>query len=213
VLARLRQHPNVTEASPGGDHALTFGTRHVDVGTLEDLRGLVEIVDNNPMVCADSFAVPSPLSTLIAIAVDPIREAGLLIEEPVVQTNLNGPDPEPFLGYSVTVSTDTLDFGSVGVATVIAAIRTPDRLEDLDDLYEERFGRSFYVRRAEGADWDTKLVAGQAFAAYRLRIAPDEPFSLLTIQVMSDLNGKLGSAQVVHAFNVMNGFEETLGIH
>lgn len=28
-----------------------------------DLRGLVEIVDNNPMVCADRFAVPGPAAT------------------------------------------------------------------------------------------------------------------------------------------------------
>jgi N-acetyl-gamma-glutamylphosphate reductase len=36
--------------------------------------------------------------------------------------------------------------------------------------------------------------------------------SLLTVQVMIDRNGKGGAAQVVHAFNVMNGFEESLGI-
>jgi N-acetyl-gamma-glutamylphosphate reductase len=100
----------------------------------------------------------------------------------------------------------------VVVATVIAAIQTPPRLQDIDDLYEERFGRSFFVQRQDSGDWDVKLVLGTQNAVYRLRIAPDEPQSLLTIQVMADENGKCGAGALVHAMNVMAGFEESLGL-
>ncbi len=172
----------------------------------------MEIVDNNPLICTNQFSVPSPLATLILIAVSPLIDAGLLLEPPVVQTNLAVENLDEFLGFDATISSEPQSFGSVGVSTVISAIQTPARVEDLDDLYEERYGRSFYVRRAEQGIWDTQEVAGKPHAAYRLRIAPDNPSSLLTVQVMADLDGKLGSAQVIHAFNVMNGFEETAGI-
>jgi N-acetyl-gamma-glutamylphosphate reductase len=56
------------------------------------------------------------------------------------------------------------------------------------------------------------LVAGKPFSAYRLRVVPDEPNSLLTVRLLSDPLGKCGAAQVVHAMNVMCGFEESLGI-
>ena len=105
-----------------------------------------------------------------------------------------------------------MDFGTVVAATVISAIQTPDRLEDLDDLYEEAFGRSFFVRRDEASEWDVKLVKSKPHSLYRMRISPDKPQSLLTVQVMADKDGKCGAAQVVHCMNVMAGFEETLGI-
>ena len=55
-------------------------------------------------------------------------------------------------------------------------------------------------------------VRGKPFAVYRLRFAPDESKSLLTVQVMADSRGKCGAGQVVHALNVMCGFEESLGV-
>jgi len=68
------------------------------------------------------------------------------------------------------------------------------------------------VTRPDGQAWDPSLVARKAAAAYRLSFAADDPTSLLTVRIMADKDGKCGSAQVVHAMNVMCGFEETLGI-
>lgn len=118
------------------------------------------------------------------------------------------------LGWAegLTLVGEEADLGGAVAATVICAVRTPERLEDLDDLYEERYGRTFYMRRDESAEWHVNLVLGQPFALYRLRIAPDEPNSLLTIQIMADAEGKCGAAQLVHAMNVMCGFEESLGL-
>ena len=112
----------------------------------------------------------------------------------------------------LTVAHEPVDLGTVAAATVIAAITTPGRLEDLDDLYVERYGRSFYVERDESESWDAERVMGRPQAEYRLRVTPGDEHSLLTIQIMSDREGKCGAAQLVHAMNVMCGFEESLGI-
>src|SRR5262249_50204787 len=85
-------------------------------------------------------------------------------------------------------------------------------LEELDELYDEVYGRSFFVRES-GGDWDTRQVASHPHAAYRLRVTPgDDGKHLLTVQVMADRDGKCGAAQVVHLMNVMCGLEETLGL-
>jgi hypothetical protein len=176
-------------------------------------------MDNNPLVCADAASVPDPASTLALIALGPLIRAGLLHERPTLMINVEADETQvdAFLAREgwregATVSSESLDFGSVVAATVMAEVRTPKRLEDLDDLYEECYGRSFFVRRDEMADWDVSLVQGKPHALYRMRIAVEDPVSLLTIQVMADRDGKCGAAQIVHCMNVMAGFEETFGI-
>ncbi len=142
-----------------------------------------------------------------------------MAEAPTVLVNVPGESAllDAFLakeGWTegAILAVEEVDFGSVCAATVIAAILTPSRLEDIDDLYEEAYGRSFFVTRDEDSDWDAKLVQAQPHGLYRLRIAADVPQSLLTVQVMADRNGKCGAAQIVHCMNVMAGFEETLAI-
>ncbi|HWA82015.1 MAG TPA: hypothetical protein VG820_01175, partial [Fimbriimonadaceae bacterium] len=183
------------------------------------LRGLVELIDNNPLVCADEFSLPSPAATLALIALGPLAEAGLIVERPTMLVNVEAEEEEISaflepLGWAdgLTVSSETVDLGGAVAATIICAVATPDRIEDLDDLFDERYGRSFFVRRDEASDWHVSLVLDRPYAVYRLRISPDMPYSLLTIQVMASREGKCGAAQVVHALNVMCGFEESLGI-
>ncbi len=181
--------------------------------------GVVELTDNNPLVCADAFSVPSPASTLAVLAMGPLAEAGLIAERPVMLVNVDSDEDElaAFLATygwrdGALTSYEPMDLSGVVAASVICSVPTPERLEDLDDLFEERYGRSFFVRRSDEEAWDTKMVAGKPHAAYRLRVSPDEPNSLLTIQIMADCNGKCGAGQIVHAMNVMCGFEESLGI-
>ncbi len=220
----LLTHPSVTKVDVDDAGFLSFSQdvwkREIRVGHLSDgPSGLMELIDNNPVVCADRVGVPCPAGTLALIALGPIAQAGILFEAPTMLTNAPGSlaEVEADLlsidwNQGITLETQDVDLGEVYAATVIAAVRTPDDLEEIDDIYEERFGRSFFVRRDETSDWDVSLVRGQAHAVYRLRIAPDSPYSLLTIQVMADRDGKCGAAQLVHALNVMCGFEESLGI-
>ena len=185
----------------------------------EPQRGILEIMDNNPLVCADSMSVPTAGATLAMVALGPLASGGLIAESPTIITTEVLEEAEVdalmeplgwFGGCYVHVEPQPL--GSVAAATVMVAIHTPPELDDLDALFEERYGRTFFVRRDEGSAWDVGLVAGQPFALYRLRIAPDEPVSLLTVLAIADREGKGGAAQVVHAMNVMAGFEESLGI-
>jgi N-acetyl-gamma-glutamylphosphate reductase len=221
----LANHPRVDKWVPGESDATLeweengrvrrIYTARPDVA----LKGVVELVDNNPLVCADAFSVPGPASTLALLALGPALDAGIVIERPTLLTNVETSEDEiaPFLetvGWTsgITVMGDAVDMEGAIAATAICAIKTPERLEDLDDLYDERYSRSFFVRRDESAEWHVNLIREKPWAAYRLRISPDMPYSLLTIQIMADLQGKCGAAQVVHAFNVMCGFEESLGI-
>ncbi len=182
------------------------------------LKGLVEVLDNNPLVCADMFSVPGPVATLGLIALAPLISSGLLVESPTVLTNLRAEDTDvaPFLedlGWhdGITIHSEDVELAGVGAATALCVVRTPERLEDIDDLYEEAYGRAFFVHRDEESEWDVNHVAGGPNAIFRLRINADEPHSLLRIQVLADKEGKCGAAQVVHAFNIMAGFEESLG--
>jgi hypothetical protein len=225
LLGLLRNHPRVTTVSETDSVAqLSWdqGSRKraifVGDGGIEP-RGVIELTDNNPLVCTDIFSLPSAAGTLAVLALGPLAEAGLLVERPTMLVNVRADEVEiaPFLaplGWSdgLTVSDEPTDLGGAIAATVICKVPTPDRLEDLDDLYEERYGRSFFVRRDDEAEWHVSLVIGKPYAIYRLRISPDDPLSLLAIQIMAGKDGKCGAAQIVHAMNVMCGFEESLGI-
>jgi N-acetyl-gamma-glutamylphosphate reductase len=224
TAALLRDHPFIQRIDLTDSEDLQFDLdgwrRAVRTGPGPNRPfGLVELEDNNPLVCADEIGLPSAAGSLALIAVGPLVEAGILIEAPSMLTNagadelLVARDLES-VGWheGVTLSNEPLNLEGVFAATVIAAIRTPEDLNEIDDLYEERFGRSYFVRRDEASTWDINLVHGRPHAAFRLRISPDDPHSLLTIQVMADAKGKCGAAQRVHAMNVMCGFEETLGL-
>jgi len=220
----LLAHPCVTQVVSDDSGVFTFThdqwSREILIGnTLDAPSGLLELIDNNPIVCADRIGVPTAAGTLALIALGPIVQAGLLIESPTMLTNAPGTSdsvgPELLSidwSQGITFEHQEVDLGSVYAATVIAAISTPEDLDDIDDIYEERFGRSLFVRRDEASEWDVSLVRGKPFALYRLRIAADQPYSLLTVQVMADRDGKCGASQLVHAMNVMCGYEESLGI-
>jgi hypothetical protein len=226
ALERLmREHPRVSSVvgglvGPALRWTQNDWERQIFVGRPDvHLLGIVELTDNNPLVCADSFSVPGPAGTLACLALGPLAEAGLIVERPTMLVNVEAGEDEisPFLepfGWTegLTVGGEATDLGGVVAATISVAISTPERLQDLDDLFEERYGRSFFVRHDASSDWHVSLALGKPYAVYRLRIAPDEPHSLLTVQIMADRNGKCGAAQVVHAFNVMCGFEESLGV-
>jgi N-acetyl-gamma-glutamylphosphate reductase len=207
-------------AARGVSFSIGEWEREVAVGDAKlPLYGLVEVMDNNPLVCADAISIPGPAATMALIAIAPLAQAGLIADAPVLMLNFAAEEEEIILALKtcgwdggVTFHTELLDLDGVYAATVMAAIRTPDDLEDLDALYDEQFGRSFYIRRDETSEWDPSLVKGKPYALYRLRISPDEPNSMLTIRILSDQNGKCGAAQIVHAMNVMCGFEESLGI-
>lgn len=225
LLKLLERHPEVgLSENSGRPGSLVFSigdrTREVSAGdpSIEE-SGLLELIDNNPLVCADVVSVPGPAATLALIALGPLIRAGMLVERPMMQfsSEFSGEDVDGFLesaGWSagIDVTGGDEDLGTVLAANVMALIRTPDDWSDIDELYDECFGRSFYVHDRPEGEWDTKLVEGRPFAVYRLRSTPGEENSLLTIQVMADKDGKCGAAQMLHAMNVMCGFEECEGL-
>ncbi len=224
VARLLQRHPFVELVDGGPLTGLEFSQgiwqRAVFVGrSEEEQRGILEIMDNNPLVCADSMSVPSAGATLAMIALGPLASGGLIADSPTIAVTVPTDDAEidalmePLGWYGGSyVHFEPQPLDSVVAATVMVAIKTPEELDDIDALYEERYGRTFFVRRDEDSEWDSTLVAGQPYALYRLLVAPDEGTSLLTIRVIADRDGKAGAAQVVHAMNVMAGFEESLGL-
>ena len=85
LLSFLRSHPHVKEVVEGGGPGLRFWqgpwARSIEVGNPSlEVAGLVELMDNNPLVCADVASVPDPASTLTLIAIGPLIRAGLLVE-------------------------------------------------------------------------------------------------------------------------------------
>lgn len=224
LAERFSKHPHViVESAPsqieGVEFAIGSWKRRLLLRREQHgVKGLPELMDNNPLVCADQASVPNPLTTLALIALGPLIRAGILLEPPSILSNIDD-DSElnDYLGDEGWLRGADVAFvesllANAGTAVVIAMIQTPQHESDIDALYEECYSRSFYVRRDEDSEWDVRLVAGKPFAKYRLRISDDDAASLLTIQVLADLDGKCGSAQAVHMFNIMCGFEESLGI-
>jgi N-acetyl-gamma-glutamylphosphate reductase len=222
LLKLLFNHRRVEASKSGNENLEIFGETIRSIKPLvssQDFGGLIELMDNNPIVCADVVHVPSPAATLSLIALGPLTEAGLLLEEPVIMLSFD--EDEEYIAATLhtvnwnkgfTLGYDCLDTGSVRAATIIAKISKLSDENAIDELYEERYGRSFMIRRDEESTWDTNLVDKKPWAVYRLRISEGDNFDLLTIQVMADINGKLGAAQYVHTLNVMMGFEESIGL-
>lgn len=218
----LTQHPMVTKLEAGD--SFTFDSvggwrRTVSEGAYHaEVFGLVELIDNNPMICADEVSVPSPASTLSLIALGPISQAGLIQGEVVVHINVL-PTEEEFLsalasiGCSapITVGVDEVDLEGVYACSAIIPVSDEMTLSDVEDIFHEVYDRTFYVRRA--TEWHVKEVLGHPWAAYSLHLGEgNEGETLLTVRVMADKSGKCGAAQMIHAFNVMAGYEESTGI-
>jgi N-acetyl-gamma-glutamylphosphate reductase len=244
VLELLRAHPGVT-AVEAGDSLLKFTLegrdRTISRGdSSAELYGLVEMIDNNPLVCADSFSLPGPAAMLASIALGPVIDAGLPKDRPILHFSFPvdsgeviealkrfGPDTQPRVlaprpgqpEIGVEVLTE-LFRGEAPMATAVAvrvvvAIPANVSQADLVPVLEERFGRSLYVRQTpHGTSWHREDIDGKAFARYRVGVSHQS--SLINnhalIEVISDPQGKVGAAGVVHAMNVMAGFEESLGL-
>lgn len=225
---RLRGHPGFTisgEPTKKVLFARDGWNREIIVGrpgrqaVNGSLYGLPELADNNPLVCADLFSVPSPEATLALIGLGPLVRAGLIVEDPVVQLSFDpahgdiGPALAE-LGWQgdVVIHADPQALGSVLAAVCMAEIEAMPDYSELDSLFEEAFGRSFFIRGVDALTWDVEHVRGWDNAVYTLRVSPFEDRALVTVLVMADKNGKCGAGQIVHAMNVMCGFEECLGL-
>jgi N-acetyl-gamma-glutamylphosphate reductase len=226
----LRQHPYLTlqDGEPENGAALTFmrqnRKRSIAVGAGKgEIFGLPELMDNNPLVCTDSGAVPSPESTLAIIALGPLIRSSVLAEPPAIifahmPSDETADEIDATLAASgwfegATYATDPQDLGTAMACTIMAMVTIgEDSLHEIDSIYEEAYSRAFFVQESPAGEWDTKLVVNKPLALYKLRVTPHDTQSLLTIQVLADKNGKCGASQIIHMMNIMAGFEETLGL-
>ncbi len=223
--ALIHRHPQVERGAATSSAALPFRVgawqRGVQVGHPAcEVYGLVELMDNNPMVCADEVSVPGPAATLALIGLGPLLRAGLVQDTPVIQFSFEGDDEDLSAALQSMGATDDpivqaapQEMETVRAAIIHVEVPSTDVPQEYDDLFDEAYGRSFFVHRHTAEEWHAAQVLGQPHALYQLRWSPgDGPTGLLTILVMADIHGKLGAAQLVHAMNVMAGLEESLGI-
>jgi DNA-binding transcriptional LysR family regulator len=185
----LARHPRVALEDGSTDAALEFvdqgRRRAIHIGPGEGVFGLVELMDNNPLVCADVVRVPSALSTPALIALGPLIRAGILCERPVVIAgdigSLQDVDESlAALGWDQGVTLETAEgTAPCAAAAVLAVVETPQDENELDDLYDEAYGRSFFVRRDEASDWTPELVVGRPHAVFRVSMTPGGAQSLL----------------------------------
>lgn len=223
IAALLAKHPNVSKMLKTHASGIKFETnrpRYVlphSVGG--DLGGVVELMDNNPLVCSDSAWVPSPGGTLAVLALGPLLEAGLIVEPPAILLSFPEEESDVRLGLQsvgyngeFSFNCEDHDLGTVRGAYCIAKVSNPQSFDELDDIYDDRYGRSFFVRRTEDQPWNKELVEHKMWACFRLELTEGESESLLAIHIMADINGKAGAGQFVHTMNIMCGFEESLGL-
>ncbi|MDQ2985874.1 MAG: hypothetical protein M3R13_04030 [Armatimonadota bacterium] len=212
VVERFEEAPTMRiEFSGQGRHRIAYHGNAEVSGPY----GLTELMDNNPLVCADLASVTGPEATLALVALGPLAKAELLIERPAIAFNFStgsADEVDAALategwtgGASVATSDEAPDIFS---AQCIAQIRMPRDERDLTALYEECFGRSFFVRASSGP-----VVVSQSHATYALSIkAQGDGTALATVFAHSARNAKCGAGGLVHLFNVMASFEESLGV-
>lgn len=227
LLSLLQGHIGVmldSSRKPGRGMALEFEERGVERGIYvgqsdHPQHGLIEIMDNNPLVCAESISLPTPSATLALLCIAPLMRAGLISDEPVFQSNL--PEPTDRLCPDSGVpplehpfAWDQVDLDTRGIAALNALVPVrPSRRSDILDLFAEAYDRSFFVRRLQDEEWDVSLAVDQPYAVLKVADESDEEtIELVRVRAMSEPEGKCGAGQIVHAMNVMCGFEEHLGI-
>lgn len=222
LARRLAGHPFVQlEGQQQGTFTFQVHgrTRQIKIGEKSELMGIVELMDNNPLVCADEMAIPDAAGTLALIALGPVILSGAILVEPTLTFSFE-PDPvrvrqflQPHLP-EVVIAYEVQNLRSVCALHAMVEVDSSVPPDLFDALFDEAYGRSFYVHKCESDFWDIELVESKPVALYQLRYTPGDATtnSLLTIQVMADKDGKCGSAQVIHAMNVMAGLEECVGI-
>jgi N-acetyl-gamma-glutamylphosphate reductase len=181
--------------------------------------GLLELMDNNPVVCAEEVSLPSLAASLFLIALGPLLLSGLVTESPSFITNLACDQSEiqaaaGTVGWhqDVDVMTEPLEVSGTALGTGLAVVRSISDPEEFAAFYLERFGKSGVIRVGGGLEWSPDQVRGKPLAIYRVSVSPDMPHSLLSVQVMADATGAFQRAQLITAMNVMYGFEDELGL-
>lgn len=206
----LGRHPRLLPPQPGSLCALEFGLggyrRSVVVGFRKGCSpGVIELFDNNPIVCAETVCVPTPLATLALLAVDPLSKAGLVAGSTPIACSSSclAEEIEPFLealGDRVSVVCSSglpVDEGRLAVELRLSISL---RSGELREIYDEAYGRSMLVMRAGAIH--------PLAASYTVTQHEHGPI----VRFESPVDGKAGAAQVVQALNVMAGFEDSLGI-
>src|SRR5687767_8737898 len=149
LRASLERHPFVSlegfEEEPASRiEFITNRPRRVFHGNPSvELYGLTELMDNNPLVCADEAAVTGPAASLVMVALGPLAKAGLIADLPAVALNF-GPATdevdialagEGWLGGTATATDDGQP--ELLIAECICEIRVPSGVDDIGALYEE----------------------------------------------------------------------------
>lgn len=206
----VRRHPRLLSPQSGSMCALEFGLnsyrRSIVVGYRERYPvGLIELFDNNPIVCAETVCLPAPVSTLALLAIDPLSKAGLGSGTLHVSCSAHCEldDIKPFLnqlGDRVNLRLDARVVADEGCVAVEVELAGDQTAEDIEELYDDAYGRSLLVMR----DKEAHPLA----ASYSVVKVGDTA----VVRVASKIEGKAGAAQVIQALNVMAGFEDSLGI-
>jgi hypothetical protein len=210
VAAMLARHPGVElagECKPGEVLAWqgqTTRRRIVEPGAGAGLSGLVETMDNNPLVCAESFELPDAATTLALLAVAPAVRAGLVAGPVrfVFRPDLGGGGPgAAALGVEKFESRGEPGAEPPSVEAWFD-MPGPSGPQDLDEALQEAYGRAVFVRIGGGDP------SGRPWASVEGKVDGREA----CVVARADRRGKLGEAQAVHVFNVMAGFPESLGV-
>jgi hypothetical protein len=215
----LEQHPFVTidafeeQKSNHMEFSTNRPRRAYQGNPTTELYGLTELMDNNPLVCADEASVTGAAASLVMVALGPLARAELIASMPAIALNFGLATDE----IDIALAGEGWDGGTViatedGYADVLRAeciceIRVPDSIEDIGALYDECFGRSFFVREGSAP------ASGEAYASYALQVEDHGAGTALAkVTAAAAREGKCGAGGLVHMFNVMCGFEESLGV-
>ncbi|RMG24134.1 MAG: hypothetical protein D6724_06860, partial [Armatimonadetes bacterium] len=188
------------------------------VPTIEGPYGLLELMDNNPLVCARHASCPGPAATLALIALGPLARAEMIADEPTLTFNFEDRHEEIAAalategwqqGYTISPANDP-EKSRVLEGVIEVPLKEAVALEDIETLFDDVFGRTFFIRPASALP--EEAVEGSPLARYEFEDYTAPPSPRIRIRVLADRDGKAGTAQVVHLFNVMAGFEEDLGL-
>lgn len=213
VASLLRHHPRIEKVIVADSPIVRFTTRgwkrELHIGNSQCyVRGVPELIDNNPIVCCDEFSLPSPFAHALSLVAGPMSLSGIPTLVQAVASNLssNNESDKAFLEDIYLDTTRTLLTDRAGTESDIleAVLRIPEdiHLEEIIAIFRQRYDGAFLI------SGESLPFPGATFSLAKWNL--DE--GTFTVRIDSPVNGKFGAAGQVHALNVMMGYDEGLGL-
>lgn len=218
--AALRQlllaHPKVSRVEESNRYlfwAGKNGERSIKTTALStDWYGLIETDDNNPLVCASSAGHPVGADALVLYGLKPLVQSNLTIGELSLISNRPFHQPSTVSQFLSGFESDVRVQDAGGSASNLIHLEIQASVgglepEDVDELFKSFYAVSFGVTTST-----EPLPISDPRIQLNVNATRTGKDVLVGLRLTAKPEGFGGPLTTLQVFNVMNGFEDGLGV-